>query len=313
VPYKSVEDYVIIQKACPLYNVTPVQLVNSLRVLSKIISDSASAVVHCHEKNVVHGDIASRNFLVSKELNAFICDFGMSLEVPVGLPHVKGRLDEQVPVKWTSPEVLSDRLYSFKSDVYAFGMFLFEVVSLGEPWAGEHLNNHTIGDCIVDPRSPRHRPNIPGYCPKQLANLMRGCWADDVHKRPSARDISKTLDEFQRSCSDATVDDLPRIYEPESPALMPTLPQPRPQSTGSVSSSSPLSTPDSQYGTYSPTDPKPTSSEGSTGSATLTVVSSNSSLIAPADDSRYEVYRVARTPSTRSLGGYVELSSMSSI
>jgi len=308
-PYKSVEDYVINQKACPLHNVTPVQLVNSLRVLTKIISDAASAMVHCHEKNVIHGDIASRNFLVSRELNAFICDFGMSQEIPAGQTTVKGDLEEQVPVKWTSPEVLSDRIYSFKSDVYAFGMFLFEVVSLGEPWNGEHLSNRVIGDCIVDPQSPRHRPQIPGYCPKQLANLMRACWSDDVNKRPTAKDISKVLDEFQRNCSDATIDDLARIYQPENPN------EPRPHrvhetNTSSVSNKSISSVDDPHYGSFVAEGAplKATTSESTLNVSSPTVISTSSSSDRD-DESRYEVYRVHHTPSmtSRSANGFIEL------
>jgi len=313
-PYKSVEDYVINQRACPLENVTPVQLVNSLRVMTKIVPDAASAVVHCHEKNVVHGDIASRNFLVSKELNAFICDFGMSLEIPKGQSYVKGFLEEQVPVKWTSPEVLSDRIYSFKSDVYAFGMFLFEVVSLGEPWAGEHLTNRVIGDCIVDPQSPRHRPNIPGYCPRQLAALMRSCWADNANQRPTAKEVSTVLEEFQRLCSDATVDDLSRIYEPENPALVPrSMPiKPHETSTASVSNKSSI-VEDIHYGTYGAEGQAHLNGTASpSGGSSPTVVSSNSGISVDEDDSRYEVYRVHHTPSMsgRTVGGFIELQSI---
>jgi len=268
--------------------------------------------VHCHEKNVVHGDIAARNFLVSKELNAFICDFGMSRELTAGQNFVKGSLEDQVPVKWSAPEVLSDRIYSFKSDVYAFGMFLVEVVSLGEPWAGEHLSNRVIGDCIVDPQSPRHRPNIPGYCPKQLANLMRGCWADDVKKRPTAKDISQVLDQFHRNCADATVDDLARIYDPENPAQVPrTLPtQPHQTSTSSVSNNSNShsngSHDDARYGSYMATDG---GAHAVSPTATIISNSSNSGNSDEGDDSRYEVYRVHHTPSLsgRGVGGFIEL------
>jgi len=320
-PYKSVEDYVIHQKACPLFNVTPVQLVNSLRVLTKILADAASAVVHCHEKNVIHGDIASRNFLVSKELNAFICDFGMSRELVAGQTFVKGSLEEQVPVKWSSPEILSDRIYSFKSDVYAFGIFLVEVVSLGEPWAGEHLSNRVIGDCIVDPNSPKHRPAIPGYCPKQLAGLMRACWADDAKKRPTAKEVSKVLDEFHHSCSDATVDDLARIYEPENPSQVP---QPLPvkvhheSTTGSPKPSSVNGGYgyDTPYGSNTTEGPqKSSASDMSVSVSSPSVVSSNSgnnTFVSTGSDSgnssegddssRYEIYNVHHTPSMSDRG-----------
>jgi len=256
---------------------------------------------------------------VSKELNAFICDFGMSRELEAGQTFVKGSLEEQVPVKWSSPEILSDRIYSFKSDVYAFGIFLVEVVSLGEPWAGEHLSNRVIGDCIVDPSSPKHRPNIPGYCPKQLAGVMRACWADEAKKRPTAKEISKVLDELHHMCSDATVDDLARIYEPENPSLVPQSLPPKIHHTSTDSSTTKPSSVNGGYGYDTPYGnttegmQKPSTSDASISISTPTVVSSNSgnntfvSISSDSgnsdsdDNSRYEVYNV-HTPSLSARG-----------
>jgi len=203
------------------YDTTQVQLLRNLKVLSKIAQHASAAMLHCHKQNVIHADIAARNFLVSKELSAFITDFGMSREIAPDQPFVKGSERDLLPMKWTAPEILQRREYSFKSDVYAFGMFLFEIVALHQPWP-DVQDTHILGNYITDINSQRHRPSIPGYCPVQLAELMTTCWSDNIRNRPTAERLSQCLEEFHQLCSDATMDTILHTYQPLRPELIPS-------------------------------------------------------------------------------------------
>ena len=77
--------------------------------------------------NMVHGDLACRNVYVDHNFNIKVADFGIVTDGPREMVYVGG-----VPIRWASPEVITDCTYSTASDVWAFGITMWEIVTLGK-------------------------------------------------------------------------------------------------------------------------------------------------------------------------------------
>ena len=124
----------------------------------------------------VHRDIAARNCLVKEgeggSLSVKISDFGMSRELP-GDSYYKMGNDTLVPVRWLPPEALLYRKFTSESDVWAFGVLLWELLAGGQvPWA-EFSNPEVVG--VI--KSGRELPRPP-RCPVSLyRSLLQPCWA----------------------------------------------------------------------------------------------------------------------------------------
>ncbi|TKR67733.1 hypothetical protein L596_023837 [Steinernema carpocapsae] len=135
---------------------------------------------------VIHRDIAARNTLISAKGEAKISDFGLSI---LGAEHKEKRL-QKVPVRYLAPETLSSGKYSSKSDVWSFGILLWEIFYDGrEPY-----------EDIVDPvevkkqvKQGRHLLNSTNSCPKHLWDVATLCWTVKPDQRPSFAELMTTL------------------------------------------------------------------------------------------------------------------------
>lgn len=88
------------------------------------------------QKRVLHGDLAARNVLLTFELHAKICDFGLARKL-IDYKYIKSDRECPLPWKWMAPESLSQRKFAVSSDVWAYGVTLWEIYSLGEvPYPG---------------------------------------------------------------------------------------------------------------------------------------------------------------------------------
>eukprot|EP01117_Protostelium_nocturnum_P004534 TRINITY_DN1636_c0_g2_i1.p1 TRINITY_DN1636_c0_g2~~TRINITY_DN1636_c0_g2_i1.p1 ORF type:complete len:1400 (-),score=365.19 TRINITY_DN1636_c0_g2_i1:58-4257(-) len=106
----------------------------------KILLDLTSSIVYIHEQGIVHADISARNVLVSGNL-VKLSDFGMSREVNSSQSSFVG---DKNPVRWSAPEVLEQQKYSFESDVWSFGVLIWEVLNDGKVPYGSKDNNQVI-------------------------------------------------------------------------------------------------------------------------------------------------------------------------
>uniref|UniRef100_A0A915DZ28 Protein kinase domain-containing protein n=1 Tax=Ditylenchus dipsaci TaxID=166011 RepID=A0A915DZ28_9BILA len=134
----------------------------------------ASALTYLHQRHYVHRDIAARNVLVASSLSVKLSDFGLSrmLDQSPIYTASKGKL----PIKWLPPESINYRKFSTQSDVYMFGVCMWEILSLGvKPWQG--VRNHEVvlkwreGNCnvVVDARMRLTMPQVEHF----LANLLQ--------------------------------------------------------------------------------------------------------------------------------------------
>lgn len=149
----------------------------------------STALSYLESKKFVHRDIAARNVLVSSHDCVKLADFGLSrvVEEQSYYKASKGKL----PIKWMAPESINFRRFTTASDVWMFGVCIWEILMYGiKPFQGVK-NNDVIGKIENGERLP-----LPPGCPPSLYNLMCACWSYEPSSRPSFADIKGRLSEI---------------------------------------------------------------------------------------------------------------------
>ncbi|XP_070256554.1 tyrosine-protein kinase Fes/Fps [Myotis yumanensis] len=158
-----------------------------MKTLLQMVGDAAAGMEYLESKGCIHRDLAARNCLVTEKNVLKISDFGMSREEEDGIYAASGGL-RQVPVKWTAPEALNYGRYSSESDVWSFGILLWETFSLGaSPYP--NLSNQQTREFI----EKGGRLPCPELCPDAVFRLMEQCWAYEPGERPSFSAIHQEL------------------------------------------------------------------------------------------------------------------------
>lgn len=142
------------------------------------------------EMKLVHRDLAARNVLVAEGRKMKISDFGLSRDVYEEDSYVK-RSKGRIPVKWMAIESLFDHIYTTQSDVWSFGVLLWEIVTLGgNPYPG------IAPERLFNLLKTGYRMERPENCSEEMYNLMLRCWKQEPDKRPTFSDISKELEKM---------------------------------------------------------------------------------------------------------------------
>ncbi|KAM6195538.1 tyrosine-protein kinase Fes/Fps [Sarcoramphus papa] len=158
-----------------------------VKELIKMTENAAAGMEYLESKHCIHRDLAARNCLVTEKNTLKISDFGMSREEEDGIYAATGGM-KQIPVKWTAPEALNYGRYSSESDVWSFGILLWEAFSLGAvPYA--NLSNQQTREAVEQ----GVRLDPPEQCPEEVYRLMQRCWEYDPRKRPSFSTIHQDL------------------------------------------------------------------------------------------------------------------------
>ncbi|KAI7805213.1 proto-oncogene tyrosine-protein kinase receptor Ret [Triplophysa rosa] len=140
------------------------------------------------EMKLVHRDLAARNVLVAEGRKMKISDFGLSRDVYEEDSYVK-RSKGRIPVKWMAIESLFDHIYTTQSDVWSFGVLLWEIVTLGgNPYPG------IAPERLFNLLKTGYRMEKPENCTDEMYNLMLRCWKQEPDKRSTFSDISKELE-----------------------------------------------------------------------------------------------------------------------
>ncbi|KAG8448176.1 hypothetical protein GDO86_015314 [Hymenochirus boettgeri] len=150
--------------------------------LLSMCSDVCAAMTYLESKQYLHRDLAARNCLVDSDGTVKVSDFGLSRYVLDD--EYTSSLGSKFPVRWSPPEVLLYCRFSSKSDVWAFGVLMWEVFSLGKmPY--ERFSNNEIADQII--RGVRlYRPQLAS---DRVYNIMNSCWAEKADDRPAFRNL----------------------------------------------------------------------------------------------------------------------------
>uniref|UniRef100_A0A4W3IS15 Ephrin type-B receptor 3 n=1 Tax=Callorhinchus milii TaxID=7868 RepID=A0A4W3IS15_CALMI len=174
---------------------TVIQLVGMLRGI-------AAGMKYLAEMNYVHRDLAARNILVNSNLVCKVSDFGLSrfLEDDATDPTYTSSLGGKIPIRWTAPEAIAYRKFTSASDVWSYGIVMWEVMSYGERPYWDMSNQDVINAVEQDYRLPP-----PMDCPTALHQLMLDCWVKDRNNRPKFAQIVNTLDKLIRNAASLKV------------------------------------------------------------------------------------------------------------
>ncbi|XP_019306074.1 tyrosine-protein kinase Fer isoform X1 [Panthera pardus] len=162
-----------------------------LKQLVKFSLDAVSGMSYLESKNCIHRDLAARNCLVGENNVLKISDFGMSRQEDGGVYSSSGL--KQIPIKWTAPEALNYGRYSSESDVWSFGILLWETFSLGVcPYPG--MTNQQAREQV----ERGYRMSAPQHCPEDIFKIMMKCWDYKPENRPKFSDLQKELAVIKR-------------------------------------------------------------------------------------------------------------------
>lgn len=139
-------------------------------------------------KNCVHRDLAARNVLLSQGKIVKICDFGLARDIMHDNNYVsKG--STFLPVKWMAPESIFDNLYTTLSDVWSYGILLWEIFSLG----GTPYPGMVVDSSFYNKIKSGYRMSKPEHAPHDVYEMMMKCWNSEPEKRPAFLGLSETV------------------------------------------------------------------------------------------------------------------------
>ena len=193
--------YAVCTREEPIYIVTELMTLGSLQnylrgegrslklpQLISMCSQIAGGMAHLESQNYVHHDLAAKNILVTDDL---ICKVDLSLARVTDEDAHKANTDVKFPVKWAAPEAAMYSEFTIKSDVWSFGMVLYEVIASDRfPYPG-------MTDAEVM-RALQHGYSMTRVmkCPEKLHDIMLDCWKEDPDDRPNFETLQWKLEEF---------------------------------------------------------------------------------------------------------------------
>ncbi|VVC36902.1 Fibronectin type III,Tyrosine-protein kinase, active site,Protein kinase domain,Immunoglobulin-like [Cinara cedri] len=172
---------------CKEFNEPPPPTMYRVVHMAAQIADGMAFLEH---HKYIHRDLAARNCMVTNDMTVKIGDFGMSRQI------YKGDLYYRVsgcdlPVRWVAPEGLAKGIFVSQSDVWSYGIVIWEIMTLGDQPYTDKTNSQ-----VVDYVLRGNVLNLPIFCPDILANITKSCWNWRPNQRPTFTKIIKTLDVY---------------------------------------------------------------------------------------------------------------------
>uniref|UniRef100_A0AAQ6A1M3 receptor protein-tyrosine kinase n=1 Tax=Amphiprion ocellaris TaxID=80972 RepID=A0AAQ6A1M3_AMPOC len=139
-------------------------------------------------RKCIHRDLAARNILLSDNKVVKICDFGLARDIYKDPDYVR-KGDTRLPLKWMSPESIFDKVFTTQSDVWSYGILLWEIFSLGaSPYPGLHIDEE-----FCHRLKGGTRMRAPEYSTAEIYSTMLACWEANPSDRPTFTNLVETL------------------------------------------------------------------------------------------------------------------------
>ncbi|XP_077414599.1 tyrosine-protein kinase Lyn [Vanacampus margaritifer] len=198
--------YAVVTKTQPIYIITEFMANGSLLdflksdtgcklQLPKLIdfaAQIAEGMSYIERKKYIHRDLRAANVLVSESLLCKIADFGLARVISDD--EYTAKEGTKFPIKWTAPEAINYSSFTIKSDMWSFGVLLYELITLGKmPYPG--MTKVEVMSCV----QRGYRMPCPDNCPAELYNIMMSCWNSAPNDRPTFDYMQSVLDDYYTS------------------------------------------------------------------------------------------------------------------
>uniref|UniRef100_A0A672Q0D8 Tyrosine-protein kinase n=1 Tax=Sinocyclocheilus grahami TaxID=75366 RepID=A0A672Q0D8_SINGR len=155
-------------------------------------------------KRYIHRDLATRNILVESEFKVKIGDFGLTKVLPQGKEYYKVKEPGESPIFWYAPESLTESKFSVASDIWSFGVVLYELFTYSDKLSspptvflsmmGGDKQGQTIVYHLVELLKRGNRLPQPMGCPSEMCEIMQECWDNDPSLRPPFKELALRID-----------------------------------------------------------------------------------------------------------------------